>query len=188
LRVSKIESVDGTVARPGGARSVRAPKPFAKCINCGARRQFTSSLCSCGESRYRLVTEPHEAARAVAEAAQLAEAVTAEVRITDPTTGGQKGQKIERFDLIPFEFLIALATVYGLGAQKYDPDNWRKGYSWRLSLGAMMRHIALWVIGQSYDTETKQHHLAHAAWHCATLFVFETQKLGTDDRAKWMST
>ena len=41
----------------------------------------------------------------------------AEVRITSPT-GGQKGQKIERFDLIPIKPLTGLARVYGKGAAK----------------------------------------------------------------------
>lgn len=119
----------------------------------------------------------------MADATERARASATEVRIVDPKTGGEKGQKLERFDLIPFEALTALARVYGKGAQKYADDNWRKGYSWRLSLGAMLRHIALWAIGVTYDAETGEHHLSHAAWHCFTLFVFETQGLGTDDRA-----
>jgi hypothetical protein len=107
-----------------------------------------------------------------------------EVRITDPVTGGQKGQKPERFDLIPFEALTEVARVYGFGATKYADDNWRKGYAWRLSLGAMLRHIAAWAMGYPTDPESKLPHLAHAAWHCLTLLTFEAHGLGTDDRAK----
>ena len=105
-----------------------------------------------------------------------------EVRVTDPKTGGQKGQKVERYDLIPFDALDELARVYGTGAEKYDDDNWLKGYRWRLSVGALFRHVARWMMGESYDRETGLHHLAHAAWHCFALFVYETRKLGTDDR------
>lgn len=110
-----------------------------------------------------------------------------EVRITDPTTGGQKGQKIERFDLIPPEFERQLALVYGAGSQKYDDNNWRKGYSWLLSLGALRRHLNLWQRGELYDDELTERagepvsHLAAVAWHCATLMVFEDEGLGTDD-------
>lgn len=42
-----------------------------------------------------------------------------EVRVVDPTTGGEKGSKLARFSLIPPEFLWALAEHYGKGAAKY---------------------------------------------------------------------
>jgi hypothetical protein len=125
-----------------------------------------------------------------------------EIRITDAATGGQKGQKLERFDLIPVEPLRALARLYGRGAQKYEDDNWRRGYRWRLSIGAALRHFFTWCAGKSYDTanglkdgpiehdaEGKpihmgEHHLTCVVWHCFTLISFELHGLGTDDRAK----
>jgi hypothetical protein len=108
--------------------------------------------------------------------------ITDEVRITDPDTGGQKGQKIERFDLIPVEPLEELARVYGKGAQKYADDNWRKGYSWKLSFGAMMRHAWLFWRGEFIDKDTGCHHLACVAWHCFTLMWFEKHRPEKDDR------
>ena len=90
------------------------------------------------------------------------------------STGGQKGQKDARFDLISWQFLWQLAMVCGFGAKKYDDDNWRKGYSWRLSYGAMQRHLTQFWTGQLYDDESGVHHLAHAAWHCMVLFIFST--------------
>ena len=108
---------------------------------------------------------------------------TSEVRVTDPKTGGQKGQKIERFDLLPFDALEEVARVYGHGAKKYADDNWLRGYAWRLSAGALLRHVARWMVGEDRDPETGCHHLAHAAWHCLTLMTFEMRSLGTDDRA-----
>lgn len=106
-----------------------------------------------------------------------------EIRVTDPTTGGQKGQKLERFDLFPFDALEELARVYGIGAKKYADDNWLKGYRWRLSAGALLRHVARFMLGEDIDPETGCLHLAHAAWHCLTLIVFYKRRLGTDDRA-----
>ncbi len=106
-----------------------------------------------------------------------------EVRITDPVTGGQKGQKPERFDLIPFDALEEVARVYGVGAEKYADDNWLKGYAWRLSAGALLRHVARFMVGEDRDPETGCLHLAHAAWHCLTLLTFAMRNLGTDDRA-----
>jgi hypothetical protein len=107
-----------------------------------------------------------------------------EVIMTDPKTGGMKGQKIERFDLLPFDALEEIARVYGFGATKYADDNWLKGYSWRLSAGAMLRHIAKFMVGEDRDIESGCHHLAHVAWHCLTLITFTMRGLGTDDRAK----
>lgn len=107
--------------------------------------------------------------------------VQGEVRVTDPVTGGQKGQKFERFDLIPADALTEEARVYGFGAAKYADNNWLKGYKYSLSLAALFRHLVLWTMGQSHDKESGLHHLMHVKWHCNTLFVFETRKLGTDD-------
>lgn len=77
-----------------------------------------------------------------------------------------------------------MALVCGKGAIKYDDDNWRKGYSFRLGFGAMQRHIHLFWMGDNYDEETGLHHLLHAAWHCMTLFTFSIKPIYTkfDDR------
>ena len=104
-----------------------------------------------------------------------------EVRITDPITGGEKGSKLQRYDLIPAEFLFALATHYGKGARKYDDRNWEKGYKWGLSYAALMRHLEAWRMGEDKDPETGSHHLVAAAWHCIALFIFQFRGLGTDD-------
>lgn len=104
-----------------------------------------------------------------------------ETRIVDPLTGGEKGQKLQRFDLIPNEFEVALATHYGRGATKYADRNWERGYRWSLSVGALRRHLAAWLDGESIDRETGSNHLIAAAWHCVALFVFEARGLGTDD-------
>lgn len=110
-----------------------------------------------------------------------------EQRIVDPNTGGMKGQKPERYDLIPFDALDEVARVYGVGAKKYAEHNWLRGYRWSLSLGALLRHVARWALGEDYDNGpggTGCHHLACAVFHCLALLTFHSRKLGTDDRAK----
>lgn len=104
-----------------------------------------------------------------------------ETRVVDPITGGEKGQKLARFDLIPNEFELALANHYGIGCRKYSDRNWEKGYAWSLSVAALRRHLSAWLGGESYDQETGSHHLIAVAWHAAALFVFELRGLGTDD-------
>lgn len=110
-----------------------------------------------------------------------------EEMVVDPTTGGAKGQKIERFDLIPAEALRQLALVYGGGSKKYDDDNWRKGYRWRLSLGALYRHLNAWQQGEKFDPELTEltgqpvSHLACVMWHAAALLEFQNLDLGSND-------
>jgi len=104
-----------------------------------------------------------------------------EVRMTDPQTGGQKGIKKEAFGLLPWHSLNEVAKVYGYGAHKYEPNNWRKGYPWSWSVSSLFRHITSFLVGESVDKESGIHHLAHAAFHLFLLMEFERKGLGTMD-------
>jgi len=104
-----------------------------------------------------------------------------EVRVKDPVSGGEKGVKLARFDLIPPAALEELACVYGRGAQKYAANNWRKGYAWGLSVGALQRHLSKWLQGGERD-EMGNHHMIQVAWHAFCLYTFQRFGLGTDDR------
>lgn len=104
-----------------------------------------------------------------------------EIRVKDPDTGGEKGQKLARFSLIPSDWLWALAEHYGKGAQKYAERNWERGYKWSLSKDAAMRHFAQWEMGERDDPETGSHHLIAAAWHLIALWWFDTHNKGSDD-------
>jgi len=105
-----------------------------------------------------------------------------EVRQTDRSTGGQKGAKPERLELIPQQALLELARVYGHGAQKYTDYNYIRGYKWSLSVAALQRHLAAWLLGENKDQESGLSHLAHVAWHAFTLMTYQRYKLGVDDR------
>lgn len=107
-----------------------------------------------------------------------------EERVTDPVTGGQKGAKPEDYAFIPPGALAEVARVYGMGAKKYEPWNWAKGYRWSLSFSALFRHIEAFRGGQSNDPESGLHHGAHAIFHLMTLMEYEFNGLGTDDRWK----
>lgn len=104
-----------------------------------------------------------------------------EVRMVDPKTGGEKGVKIDRYDLIPHEFEDALATHYGVGARKYADRNWERGYNWGYSYRALRSHLNRWLRGEKYDDETGTHHLICVIWHAIALYTFEIRGLGTND-------
>lgn len=99
-----------------------------------------------------------------------------EIRITDPSTGGQKGSKASQFFDAPAQALLMLGEVYGKGAEKYDHHNYRKGYKWSLSYNALFRHVFASMAGEDIDPESGLPHMAHAAWHCLTLTQFLLDK------------
>lgn len=108
--------------------------------------------------------------------------MTAEVRVVDPTTGGEKGSKQERFDLVPVRALTELARLYGKGAEKYDERNWEKGYKWSLSYAALMRHVTQFWGGEDLDAESQLPHLAAVMFHAAAMIEFMETHRELDDR------
>lgn len=79
-----------------------------------------------------------------------ANALSKEIRSVS-STGGEKGTKIQRFDLIPIGPLTELAEHYGYGARKYADHNWRQGYEWGKSYSALFRHLTQFWAGEDYD-------------------------------------
>ena len=105
-----------------------------------------------------------------------------EIRITDPNTGGQKGQKLAQLGALDPRALRILSEVAGFGGIKYERYNFAKGYKWSLSFDAMQRHLLAFWDGENNDPESGHPHLAHAAWHCLALLTFMERNKGTDDR------
>lgn len=105
-----------------------------------------------------------------------------EVRITDPSTGGQKGQKDCQLGALDPRALWEVGNVAGFGGRKYERYNFSKGYKWSLSYDALQRHLMAFWSGENFDSESKLPHLAHAAWHCLALLTFVMRSKGTDDR------
>ena len=135
----------------------------------------------------------------------------AETRTTS-STGGEKGVKLGRFDLIPVGPLTELAEHYGVGASKYANHQWRRGYEWSKSYAALLRHLTAFWDGYDYDVcsndpdgcshvdqdgnpfvavrenacfnHTGSHHLAAVAWHAFCLLEFKDKFPEHDDRYK----
>lgn len=115
------------------------------------------------------------------------EKILGEVRTTS-STGGQKGVKSARFDLIPTGALTKLAEHYGVGALKYDDNQWRKSYEWSKSYAALQRHAVAFWGGEDFDEETGSEHMAAVAWHAFTLMTFFDEDKQFDDRFKPVSS
>lgn len=107
-----------------------------------------------------------------------------EVRVVNASTGGEKGQKLARFDLIPVGPLWQVAELYGQGATKYEDRNWEKGYDWSLSYAALMRHATLFWGGEDADPKDGNSHLASVVFHALALMDYIVNHPELDDRPK----
>lgn len=75
--------------------------------------------------------------------------------------------------LLPTRPLEAIARVLDFGAQKYAPNNWRKGIAYTRVYGAVLRHLWAWWRGETVDAESGQPHLACAMCELAFLLEYE---------------
>lgn len=105
-------------------------------------------------------------------------------RRTVSETGGEKGVKVERYDLIPVRPLESLARRYGYGAEKYAERNWERGYEYSKSYAAAQRHLNAFWRGEDEDDEMPGGHLAAAAFHIFALMEFGVTHPEFDDRPK----
>ena len=116
-----------------------------------------------------------------------------ETRVVDPNTGGAKGSKLARFDLMPWAILREVAEHFGRGARKYDERNWERGYAWSLSFAALHRHLDAFWARDSWDMDpslfdegqprvSHSRHIIAVVWHALVLAFFERFNRGTDDR------
>lgn len=110
-----------------------------------------------------------------------------EVRTTS-ATGGEKGTKPERYDLIPIGALSQVAQLYGRGAAKYAAHNWRRGYEWSKSYAALQRHATQFWNGEDNDAEMDLPHMASVAFHALALLTFMEEQREFDDRYKAKAT
>ncbi len=85
-------------------------------------------------------------------------------------------------ELLPFESLIEVGKVLAFGAQKYGRYNWRQGMEWTRLVGAILRHLSAWMLGEDKDPESGLSHLAHAGCGILFLLAYELKSIGTDDR------
>jgi hypothetical protein len=64
--------------------------------------------------------------------------------------------------MVSWELVELLGHVRGFGAKKYSRNNWKKGFKVTRSCAAALRHIFLFLSGETNDTESGLSHLGHA--------------------------
>lgn len=133
--------------------------------------------------------EIFEAAAFVGSKAQKAnDQRLGETRVVNNVTGGEKGTKLARFDLLPVRSLTAAAEQFGRGAFKYEDRNWERGYEWSLSYAALMRHLTAWWGREDNDPEFGTSHLDAVLFHAMAMREFIATHPEMDDRPQQNGT
>lgn len=89
-----------------------------------------------------------------------------------------------QLELLPPDALVVIGQVFTHGAKKYRPRNWEYGIDWGRYIGALMRHLMLFMAGENYDPDSGLPILAHLS--CDALFLLSSQLrgIGVDNRWK----
>ncbi len=67
-----------------------------------------------------------------------------------------------QWHLVPFEDLESMVRVFEYWANKYSPNNWKKGFPKEQLLDCAMRHLTELYNWKEYDVgESEQSHAAH---------------------------
>ena len=69
-----------------------------------------------------------------------------------------------RMELLPYDLLERVAIHYGLGAEKYGSNNWRKGQPASVVIGSLHRHLSKIIKG-----DTTEDHYAAVVWNALAL-------------------
>lgn len=95
----------------------------------------------------------------------------------------EQGRKYDggklRYDLVPALALEEVVKVITKGAEKYDPENWKRVPEGRRRYyAAAMRHMEAWRKGERQD-EIGTHHIANAISNL--MFILEKELQGWED-------
>jgi len=93
-----------------------------------------------------------------------------------------------RYDLIHPIGYQGLAKVLTKGAEKYEPRNWERGFSWISVLASLKRHLTAYELGEDFDPESGLLHIDHIQANAHILSTFYHIYPQGDDRNMWYKT
>ena len=94
-----------------------------------------------------------------------------------------------KWSLIDFKSLEGLVEVLEYGANKYAPDNWKKGMPVKEVAESLMRHLFAFLDGEDVDPESGCRHISHVM--CNAMFIefilrekahYDNRKIETGDK------
>lgn len=97
--------------------------------------------------------------------------------------GRKFDQEKPQLYLLPPKSIVEVGKVLTYGAEKYDPENWRKVDDLQNRYtSAALRHIFAHIDGEENDEETGLSHLAHAM--CCLLFKLEDELIAQSEKER----
>lgn len=103
----------------------------------------------------------------------------------DLVTNGDQSKRKDagklRMDLVPAEWVMGLAAVSQMGAEKYAPWAWVKRVMepWRMK-ASTLRHTYAWIGGEVLDAESGLDHRLHAAWNLLASYYYDVNGMVTE--------
>jgi hypothetical protein len=87
-----------------------------------------------------------------------------------------------QWSLVDFKSLEGLVNVLEYGANKYAPNNWKKGMPVTQVSESLMRHLFAYLQGEDVDPESGCRHLSHVMCNVMFLEYIMREKPHHDDR------
>lgn len=94
-------------------------------------------------------------------------------KIEKPMVGMKESEGKRQWDLLPVEALEEVIKAFEFGLGKYCRGNYEAGIPYTKIFSAAQRHLWAWMKGEAEASDSKVHHLAHAATCCLMLLVLE---------------
>lgn len=87
-----------------------------------------------------------------------------------------------KWSLVPQSALLPMVEVLEFGADKYAPNNWMKGLSYRETYESLKRHLDSFIEGEDMDPESGLHHIGHILSNAMFLSWMIYNRPDMDDR------
>jgi len=89
-----------------------------------------------------------------------------------------------KWSLVDFKSLESMVRVLEMGAEKYEPWNWKKGMPVSEVSESLLRHMFAFLEGEDNDQESGIDHLGHVLCNAMFLSYIMREKQHYDDRYK----
>lgn len=93
-----------------------------------------------------------------------------------------------KLSYVPLALKEACSRGMVYGANKYERDNWKKGFPWTELVDCAMRHLEAFNEGEDIDAESGLSHIDLLACNVAFLAHMIKFSAGTDDRPQSCSS
>lgn len=109
----------------------------------------------------------------------LTDYLTPQAKLGDRFNSGKM-----QWSLVDFKALEPMVQVLMYGAQKYSPDNWKKGLPINEVIDSLMRHLVAFKDGEDNDSESGLLHTGHILCNAMFLSYMLTNRPDLDNRTK----